>query len=153
MWVPSPLTSKIESNNFLITSYVHFSFFFASQFFFGKTSHSNDYEYFLNMRVNSAEGTKEWYFCVPDTVFADANLLLSSWAVMAWFSLGPKNTKLSTKFFFGHWYKASAVKIGYLDDACRLARAASLQISPNTGTRAFSVRRCMEMPLRCRFYP
>ena len=33
------------------------------------------------MRVNSAEGTKEWYFCVPGTVFADANILISKTSI------------------------------------------------------------------------
>ena len=51
--VPSPLTSRIESNNLLITVYVHFSFLFASQFFFGKTSHSNDDEYDANLLLSS----------------------------------------------------------------------------------------------------
>jgi len=45
---------------------------------------------------------------------------------MSWFSLGLKNTDVSVKFFFAYWYRASAVKIGCLDDAWRLACAACL---------------------------
>ena len=66
----------IEQSTYSITRTL--LFLLCRTLFFGKMSNCEDNEYFLSVRVKSEECTKEWYFCVPGTVVADANLLQSS---------------------------------------------------------------------------
>jgi len=48
--------------------------FFVRFNFFEKTLYCDEDEYFFNIRVNPEDKIREWYFYVPGTVFADANL-------------------------------------------------------------------------------
>ena len=122
VWVPSPLTSMIEQSAYSIRRTL--LFLLCPTVFFGKMSNCKDNEYLFSVRVKSGEGMKEWYFCVPGTVFADANLPWSSEVVLSWCSLWLENTELLTWFLFTHWWRASVVKIVSFDDAWRVAPAA-----------------------------
>jgi len=119
----SPLAS--HSNNWLIKIYCIF-FLFAlisleKRHIVMRMNISSTSELILKMKLENST-------FVPGTGFADVNLLWSISVKMSWYSFIflLKNTDISVKFLFVHWYRASAVKIGFLK--CWTAPLAKLMI-------------------------